>query len=202
MKLWWLMSLLVLMLMPMTIHAQQAGKFGFSVYVGYSTAGIGAVWHLSDDVALCPTLDINVSDDSSMGFDENGVVTPGSSTSIVSWGGTLAARYYLERDGQFGLFGVLGGGYARSRHRSLTPRSFGDSVDQYTATSEAVSAQLGIGADYRLSPRIGLFGQITARYIANLNRSRFDDEARLLGESSGHSWGLGSGALGLVFYLN
>ena len=165
--------------------AQDARKTG--VTMGYP-ASIGIIWHASGKVAIRPEL--TLTGGSSSGTSSTSATFDGSNWAV---GTGLGVLLYLHTDDHLKTYFSPRVTYART---SVTNSN---NTGANSTTAKLTSANYGatgsFGAQYELSDKFSLFGEVGA----GVNHTTGSSDG-LLGKTTTNTWGTRSG-VGVIFYF-
>ena len=168
--------------------AQEKGQVG--LVMGYP-ASVGVQFHLSDGVALRP--EVTVSTVSGTATYNSDFVEAKSNTDSTAFGFGFKALFYLKKWDSLRAFITPGFVYARSDTASTY------SLNSGTSASNSYQILGSFGAQYALSRRFGILGEVGVQYSDVENDSTLPDGTSGTSSSS-KSFGTRA-AVGVVFYL-
>lgn len=176
-----LFALATLLIGAGTASAQDK-KVGLTM--GYPSS-FGVVWHVSDKVALRPELSIA---GASNGTNGSGFSSDSDSTAI---GTGISALFYLNTTDKLRTYISPRFTYAHS-----TTEQDLSSITNSTAkgTTNTTGGQGSFGAQYYVSNRFAVFGELGFGFTHNESKSSLTPTT-----SSGSAWGTRS-AVGIIFY--
>jgi hypothetical protein len=170
------------------VSAQEKGQVG--LVMGYP-ASVGVQFHLSDGLALRP--EVTVSTASVTSTYNSDFVEATSNSDSTAFGFGLKALFYLRKWDSLRAFVTPGFVYARSDTASTY------SLNSGTSASNSYQILGSFGAQYALSRRFGILGEVGVQYSDVENDSTLPDGTSGTSSSS-KSFGTRA-AVGVVFYL-
>ena len=167
----WVLPVL-LVVVPTVASAQEAGDVGIAM--GYPTAA-GLIGHLSDRLAVRPDVTFAwTSTDSDVILDRTSTTVGLGVSALVYLSHVDALRTYV------------------SPRFAWSHNSSDNSVSNFASDTYSVSGSFG--AQYRLSDRFGVYGEIGIQY------SHSASDTIIISSATTHSWGTRSG-VGAILYF-
>ena len=169
--------------------AQEKGQVG--LVMGYP-ASVGVQFHLSDGVAIRPEVTFSTASGTTTYTGDN-FIEPETNSDATAFGIGLKALFYLKKWDSLHAFVTPGFVYARS---TTTNRY---STNSNKSTSNSYQVLGSFGAQYALSRRFGILGEVGVQY------SDVENDSTLAAGTSGTSSSSKSfgtrAAVAVVFYL-
>jgi outer membrane protein with beta-barrel domain len=165
---------------PVAGYAQEKGNVGMTM--GYPAA-VGALWHVSDDVALRPEISISRSS-----IDTSSGVGDSSSWSL---GLGISALFYVTRADNLRTY--VSPRYSYSRSSATATAAATPVTSELTTSTSTVS--VSFGAQYALSPRFSAFGEVGFGYGRGGLRSSLAGT-----RTTSQNWSTRTGA-GVILYF-
>ena len=176
------LCLVALMAAPALAAAQDTRKVGITIAY---PASIGVLWHASDKIAIRP--DFTISGSSSQTDATN--ITLDSDGLGVNFG--VSALFYLRTYDRLRTYITPRFSYGHSSTTANTSNLINETSSQDT---NAVSGSGSFGAQYNLSDRFSLFGELGFAYSHATSKNSLSGT-----KGTSNNWGLRSG-VGVVFY--
>lgn len=182
---------------PANVQAQEKGSFGLAM--GYPTS-IGAVWHLSNSIALRPDVQFSFGSSETTSDVVGEEISSETDTSNVEFG--ISLLFYQQEKDRLRTYFTPRFAYARNSISASREFPFDLDLDLdalgldnlLESTISTYSYSGAFGGQYALNDRFSLFGEIGVEFVTS---SSGDSSL-----SDRDSWNVGlRSAVGVILYL-